>query len=73
MKKILITGASSYTGAKIYVDLKNKYQVTGTYFNNKLFDELVHLDLSNQKAFSDLIDKVKPEIIIHVANYPSAS
>ncbi len=65
--KILITGASSYVGAKIYADLKDKFETTGTYFLNKLFEELKKLDITNQEEVTNLISNIKPEYIIHVA------
>lgn len=65
--KILITGASSYVGAKIYTDLKDKFETTGTYFSNKLFDELEKLDITNQEEVDDLVSNISPKIIIHVA------
>jgi len=65
--KILLTGASSYVGAKIYTDLKNEFDVIGTYNSNKLFDELRQLDITNQEDVSKLIDEIKPNWIIHVA------
>lgn len=49
--KILITGASSYLGAKIYEDFKNDFDVIWTYNFNKLFDEFVKLDLTKKWKF----------------------
>src|SRR4030042_4024236 len=71
MTKILLTGASSYVGARIYEDLKNKYGLVGTYFQHQLFPELVQLDLTDKRAVEQIISQQKPKIIIHVANYPS--
>lgn len=70
--KILITGASSYVGAKLYADLKLKYDVTGTYNTNKLFPELIHLDLSKEKEIAQVINSIMPNVIIHVAANASA-
>jgi len=70
---ILITGASSYVGARLYSDLKKKYEVTGTYHSNKLFPELELLDIGDKKGVESLIKKVHPEIIIHVAANASGS
>jgi len=71
--KILIIGASSYVGARIYSDLKNKFNVTGTYNKNKLFKELIRLDITNSKEVIEIIKKIKPEMIIHVAANPYAN
>jgi dTDP-4-dehydrorhamnose reductase len=65
--RILIIGASSYVGSRIYVDLKKKYEVIGTSSSNKLFPELKTLDITNQKDVEDMILTVRPEIIIHAA------
>lgn len=65
--RILVTGASSYVGAKIYEDLKKNYQVIGTYFNNKLFEELVSLDLTSEGSVSSLVEELNPSLIVHVA------
>ncbi len=71
--KILITGASSYVGSKIYSVLSSiqKYSITGTFYKNKLFDDLIELDLTDHYKVEKFISLNKPEVIIHVANYPS--
>ncbi len=68
---ILITGASSYAGARIYFDLKDKYNLIGTYFNNPLSDSFLKLDLSDRDAVAQFFADKKPDIIVHVANFPS--
>lgn len=70
---ILITGASSYVGASIYSRLKDKYQVHGTYMNNKLFPELDSLDITNRISVIDYVSRIKPDFIIHVAAYASGN
>lgn len=72
---ILITGASSYVGAEIYVFLKKhleNFKVLGTYNSNKLFPDLLNLDVTKENQIKNLIQKEKPQIIIHVAANPSA-
>ena len=71
--KILITGASSYVGARIYTDLKKKFGVIGTYCNNQLFPELEYLDIRDKIAVEKFVQKNKPDIIIHVAANASGS
>lgn len=66
--KILITGASSYLGARLYVDLKIDFNVVGTYSTNQLSKEFIKLDITDENAVSQVLDKNKPDIIIHVAN-----
>jgi len=70
---ILITGASSYVGASIYSRLKDKYQVHGTYMNNRLFPELEFLDITNGRSVLDYVSRTNPDLIIHVAAYASGN
>lgn len=72
MIKILITGASSYVGARIYLDLKDKYEVVGTYNTTSLSDELLQLDTKDSKSVHALVEKVKPDVIVHAAANASA-
>lgn len=66
--KILITGASGYVGARIYKDLKDSgYKVTGLYNNTKLFDELIKVNIKNKREVKKIIEKIKPDVIIHSA------
>jgi len=69
--KILLTGASSYVGARLYFDLKNAYSLIGTYFHNQLSPRFIKLDVTDKNRVEKTIKEIKPEIIIHVANYPS--
>jgi dTDP-4-dehydrorhamnose reductase len=71
--RILIIGASSYVGARIYSYLKGKYQTTGTYFSNRLFPELEYLDITSNDDVIKFVKKNKPNFIIHVAANASAS
>lgn len=68
--KILITGASSYVGARIYRDLSVPFELAGTYNTNQLFPELIQLDLTDYAATQSLIEDVVPAVIVHNANHP---
>ena len=68
---ILITGASSYAGSRIYFDLKDKYHLIGTYFSNHLSDKFLKLDLSDKEAVIKFFEEKMPDVIVHVANFPS--
>ncbi len=74
--RILVTGASSYVGARIYSDLNQRYKkyksVTGTYKTHKLFPELIPLDITDEKKVAQL-RSIRPEVIVHVAAVPSAA
>lgn len=65
--KILITGASSYVGARIYLDLSKDYHVVGTYNSSRLSSSFVKLDVTNKAEVSTILEKEKPDIIIDVA------
>jgi dTDP-4-dehydrorhamnose reductase len=66
-EKILVTGASSYVGARLYYDLRQKYDTIGTYNTTQLSDTFLHLDTTRKDDVRKLIDKVRPNRIIHVA------
>ena len=70
--KILLTGASGYVGARIYFDLKSSFDLIGTFFSNQISKDLIQLDITNKNKVDEIVSKVKPEIIIHVANNPSS-
>ena len=68
LMKILLLGANSYVGSRIFVELSKDHEVVGTFHHNKIFENLVALDITNREAVLDLIAKEKPEIIVHSAN-----
>lgn len=70
--KVLLIGASSYIGARLFHDLDSDFELLGTRFNNSISDRFVHLDLNDRMALSKLITEFKPEIIVHLANYSSS-
>lgn len=71
MKTVLIIGASSYVGARIYFDLQDKYRLIGTYFHHPLSTKFLQVNLTDRKEVSETFKEVKPDVVIHVANYPS--
>ena len=70
--KILLTGASSYVGARLFLDLSKKLEVVGTYHGNKLSEKLIHLNITDSEEIKKVIDEQKPEIIIHAASNANA-
>lgn len=68
--KILIIGASSYVGARLYLDVKQNHEVLGTYSSNKLTESFVRLDIADNDAVHKLVEEFRPEIIVHCANLP---
>ncbi|MFA5135848.1 MAG: sugar nucleotide-binding protein [Patescibacteria group bacterium] len=69
--KILTIGASSYVGARIYLDLKDDYNVIGTYHNNPLSKSFIKLDITDKEEVLKKCKEVKPDVIIHLANFTS--
>jgi GDP-4-dehydro-6-deoxy-D-mannose reductase len=77
MKKILITGASGFTGCYLgeYLRALNKFEIFGTYnseqsFENSPLKDKIHfkkIDLTNTQGVSNLISEIKPEYIFHLA------
>ena len=65
---ILVIGASSYVGARIFYDLSFDLSVIGTYHRNKLSNKFIELDITDQTSVSQIIQELKPTTIIHVAN-----
>ncbi len=70
--KLLVIGASSYVGSRIYYDLRTTYELVGTYHTHKLSDQLLFLDITNNDAVTKLVSEVNPDVIVHVANFPNA-
>jgi dTDP-4-dehydrorhamnose reductase len=71
--KILLIGANSYVGARLYFDLRSSYSIAGTYATHPLSKDFIHLDITNKSEVDDVIKKTKPDIIIHSANNASAT
>lgn len=75
MKKILITGGSGFLGRNLAVKLKNEYDIyLGSRNNKNNFAagqitgcKTLPLDVSNIESVRDVIQEVKPDIIIHAA------
>lgn len=67
--KILVIGASSYVGARLYFDLANhfgKENVIGTYNSKPLSKDFVHLNVTDAKSVNEVVQKTKPNIIVDV-------
>ncbi len=70
MHRILLTGASGLLGVNIAHEISDKFQVIGVTnrlaYQNKQFD-LITQDLLAPGAVEKLIEKVKPDWVIHCA------
>ena len=73
MKKVLITGGTGLFAINYAIRFKNKYKVY--LIQNKKRISLVknnitllNTDINNQKNLNNLINKIKPDILIHAAS-----
>ncbi len=69
--KILITGANGYLGARLMKDLSNYYEVYGTYHKTSLSDKLLQLDVVNKQEVISVVNKIKPDLIVHASAIPN--
>lgn len=69
--RVLILGANGYLGARLFFDLKDKFEVVGTYNRNQFNKDFIQLDITDQKQVEEVFKQIKPEVVIHTANYPS--
>ena len=66
---VLIVGASSFIGLRIYHHLKNdrKFKLTGTYYEHQKDARFVHLDITNTSQLEKIILDSQPDALIWVA------
>lgn len=83
-KKILITGASGFAGSHLteYLIDNNWKNIYGTYYSDKGIENLekvkdkinlFKLDLTDENQTKELIAKIKPDEIYHLAAFTSAA
>jgi dTDP-4-dehydrorhamnose reductase len=70
--KILLMGASSYVGARLYFDLSKNHEVTGTFSSHPLSKKFISLDVTKIDDVKRVVENNKPDVIIHAANNASA-
>ena len=69
MTKILVTGSAGLIGRQIVRDLvEEKYDVYSSYHKTKPeFGISIYLDLANENEITEIFNKIKPDIVIHLA------
>lgn len=69
MKTVLITGISGFIGQALHERLKNRYNIVGVYFGGeRCRDSLCYeIDLMDFPAIGSVLEREKPDIIIHLA------
>ena len=68
--KILVTGGSGLLGSAVSLYFKDYFDVIATYQKHKVAIEgcrSIYLDITDAKATINLINKIKPNFIIHTA------
>jgi len=64
--KILVTGASGKLGNRI-LELGKDYEIYGTFFSHSIPPNLFQLDIRNYQQVLKLLNKIKPDVVIHTA------
>jgi dTDP-4-dehydrorhamnose reductase len=67
--KILIVGASSFIGFRLFQYFKNNnlFEVTGTYFQNQKDDSFFKCDITNKTDIENTLNIVQPDVILWIA------
>jgi len=68
MKSILITGAFGQLGSALSRIMQEDYNLTLTGRNIPIEQRGISFDIRNSIAFSEIIDAVQPDIVIHLAS-----
>jgi dTDP-4-dehydrorhamnose reductase len=71
--KVLILGSSGLLGSKISQILDSKFEVIGTHFNNahNSTRDSIHLDVSSQDLFEEIVKKVSPQFVVNCVGLTS--
>ncbi len=74
MKKLLITGASGLLGRSLVKHCASRFNVTGTYLNREFKPDncrLYKLDLTDNAELENLLDQIRPAVVIHTGGISS--
>ncbi len=69
MKKILITGASGFLGGHVYKLAMDRFETYAGFHDHTINEkgEWVQLDLADTEKLSQVIHKIKPDVVVHSA------
>lgn len=81
-QKVLITGISGFAGSYLaeYLIAKRKYKIFGTYLINSGLNNIAHIkdilnlveiDLRNAGKVRESVRRIKPDLVFHLAAFPS--
>lgn len=67
--KILIVGASSFIGYRIFNDLikHNNLQIQGTYYKNKKNSSFKYLDITSKLSIFKILNDFRPDVVVWIA------
>ena len=68
--RLLVTGASGLLGLNFAVQAAGRYAVTGVVHHNELAGvpfEAIQVDLAQPHAAADLLERTRPEVVVHCA------
>lgn len=82
LKKALVTGISGFAGSFLadFLLTKGGYEVSGTYLSETSLSNVKHnreklhlfrVNLIDQKQTTDVVEKVKPDLVFHLAALPA--
>ena len=70
MKTVLVTGASGFAGTHFINQYGNEYKILATYNTHPIQNAkalTLQIDLSNKQWVKQLLEKTKPDVILHLA------
>ncbi len=66
-QRILITGSNGFIGSNIHNELKYEHDLAVVGASSSYQGSAIKFDLRDQSQVNDIIDSVKPDLILHLA------